>query len=89
MTPRPAESTNNAPETLGAAAADGSGLGPRVGPGAGLSALLVEHCARLGAEGGAVITVGADGLVGIPAVWPSPKPDDEPPDWLTAAMRRG
>jgi len=85
----------NAPETLGAAAAGGSGLGPPMAapadgaaaPVAGLSALLAEHCARLGAEGGAVITVGTDGLVGISAVWPRPKGDDEPPDWLTAALR--
>ena len=99
MTPRPADSTKNstetdgaleagnAPETLGAAAAGGSGLGPVAAPGAGMSALLAEHCARLGAEGGAVITVDADGLIGIPAVWPRPKGDDEPPDWLTAALR--
>jgi biotin carboxyl carrier protein len=49
--------------------------------------LLAEHCARIGAEGGAVITVAADGLVGIPAIWPRPKGNDEPPAWLTAAMR--
>jgi len=99
MTPRPADSTKNStetdgaleagnpPETLGAASADGSGLGPGAAPGAGMSALLAEHCARLGAEGGAVITIGTDGLVGIPAVWPKPKGDDEPPAWLTAALR--
>jgi len=82
MTPRPAETTNDPPETLGAAAADGSAA-----PVAGLSALLAEHCARVGAEGGAVITVADDGLVGIPAIWPRPKGNDEPPDWLTAALR--
>jgi multidrug efflux pump subunit AcrA (membrane-fusion protein) len=75
MTPRPAETTNDPPETLGAPPTDS------------LSALLAEHCARVGAEGGAVITVADDGLVGIPAIWPRPKGGDEPPAWLTAALR--
>jgi multidrug efflux pump subunit AcrA (membrane-fusion protein) len=87
MTPRPAETTNDSPDALGAASADGSWLGAGAAPADGMSALLAEHCARIGAEGGAVITVAADGLLGIPAIWPAPKGDDDPPDWLTAALR--
>ena len=99
MTPKQADSTKNSTETsgslaadgssdaLGAAPAGGSGLEPRAGPASGLSAMLAEHCQRLGAEGGAILTVEADGQVGIAAVWPRPKGDDEPPVWLTTALR--
>jgi len=75
MTSKPADNTTEATKSL--APARGLGLGE----------LLGEHCSRLGAEGGAILTVEADGQIGIPAVWPTPGPGDEPPDWLTAALR--
>ncbi len=87
MTPKQTDSTKNSTETGGAAPAGDSSDALGASPVFGLSALLAEHCQRLGAEGGAILTVEADGLVGIPAVWPRPKPDDEPPAWLTAALR--
>ena len=54
---------------------------------AAVADLLAMQCANLGAEGGAVITVEPGGAVGIPAVWPAPSGDQEPPDWLTTALR--
>ena len=75
MTPKPADTAKETPDAVAPAR------------GVGLTALLGEHCARMGAEGGAILTVEADGEVGIPAVWPRPVGDDEPPDWLTAALR--
>lgn len=75
MTARPADNTTEASKSLAPARA------------LDLGGLLGEHCSRLGAEGGAILTVEADGQIGIPAVWPVPGPGDEPPDWLTAGLR--